>query len=53
VTSTRDDVPPTYDLRELGEGMAIYERLDRLPDCLRRQGSACKRQGTLLPAAPA
>ncbi|MGE5236772.1 MAG: DUF116 domain-containing protein [Acidobacteriota bacterium] len=25
-------VPPTYDLRALGEGLAIYERLDRLAD---------------------
>lgn len=25
---------PTYDLRELGEGLAIYERLDRLADRL-------------------
>jgi hypothetical protein len=27
-----DFVPPTYDLRELGEGTAIYERLERLAD---------------------
>jgi uncharacterized protein len=25
-------VPPTYDLRELGEGLEIYERFDRLAD---------------------
>jgi hypothetical protein len=25
-------VPPTYDLRELGEGPAIYERLEALAD---------------------
>ncbi|MFH1176193.1 MAG: DUF116 domain-containing protein [Acidobacteriota bacterium] len=27
-----DPGPPTYDLCELGEGLAIYERLDRLAD---------------------
>lgn len=33
MSDDRDAGPaPTYDLRELGEGLAIYERLDRLAD---------------------
>lgn len=33
MSDERDARPaPTYDLRELGEGLAIYERLDRLAD---------------------
>jgi hypothetical protein len=31
-TERQSPAAPTYDLRELGEGMAIYERLDRLAD---------------------
>lgn len=31
-TDREEGPPPTYDLRELGEGLAVYERLDRLAD---------------------
>ena len=32
MAADRDDAPPTYDLRELGDGLEAYERLDRLAD---------------------
>jgi hypothetical protein len=32
VAPVRGDVPPTYDLRQLGEGLAIYALLNRLAD---------------------
>ena len=30
--ATRGSAPPTYDLRELGDGLEVYDRLDRLAD---------------------